>query len=71
MVRPGKKYPIQVVLMVSTDVGQLVEQLAARENLKKTEILRSFVHAGMKVAGYSTIDTTDPVGTDKIDLGPR
>jgi hypothetical protein len=67
----SSKYPVQLVLMVSTDVGRLVEDVAEREELHKTEVLRSFLHAGIRKAGYGDVLTTDPVGVEKIDLGPK
>jgi hypothetical protein len=66
-----RKYPVQLVLMVSTEVGALIEDVALREELHKTEVLRSFLHAGIRKAGYGDVLTADPRGTDTIDLGPK
>lgn len=64
------KYPIQKVLMVSTEVGHLVEQVAEREELHQTEVLRTFLHAGIKLAGYGNVLTVDKREAPVTDLGP-
>lgn len=53
------KYPKQLVLMVSTEVYDLIEHLSTHENLRKTEVLRTLLHAGIRKAGYGDVLLAD------------
>jgi hypothetical protein len=69
MVAP-RKYPTQIVLMVSTEVGELIERLATEQDLHKTEVSRSFLHAGIRKAGYSDVLTIDKREIPITQLAP-
>lgn len=60
----GSKYPIQKVLLISTDVAKLIHDVAETEHLSQTQVLRAFLHAGIRKAGYTDIRTTDELPTD-------
>lgn len=65
------KYPIQLVLMVSTEVGNLIEEVAEEQDLRKTEVLRTFLHAGIRKAGYGDVLTVDKREVELEKLAPE
>lgn len=67
----ARKYPVQVMLLVSTEVGDLVARLAEEQELHKTEVLRSFLHAGIRKAGYGDVLTIDKREVPLTDLAPE
>jgi hypothetical protein len=66
----ARKYPTQIVLMVSTEVGELIERLATEQDLHKTEVSRSFLHAGIRKAGYGDVLTIDKREVPLDQLAP-
>lgn len=66
-----RKYPVQIVLMVSTEVGELIERLATEQDLHKTEVSRTFLHAGIRKAGYADVLTVDKREVPLDDLSPE
>lgn len=70
MAQSDWKYPEQIVLMVSTEVKQLIERLAAEQDLRKTEVTRVFLHAGIRKAGYGDVLFLDRREPAIEELGP-
>jgi hypothetical protein len=64
------KYPVQIVLMVSSEVGELVERLATEQDLHKTEVSRAFLHAGIRKAGYADVLFADKREIPLDELAP-
>lgn len=68
----AKKYSHTTNLMISTEVAELVEEVARREQLSKAQVLRSFLHAGIRKAGYGDVlNGTDPRRNPTHGLGPE
>lgn len=69
--RSGWRYPTQLVILVPAPVGALIDDLAAREDLKKSEVLRSLLYAGIRKAGYGDVLATDKREKPVSDLAPK
>jgi hypothetical protein len=67
----ARKYPTQIVLMVSTEVGDLIARIAEEQDLHKTEVSRSFLHAGIRKAGYGDVLTIDKREVPLDQLAPE
>jgi hypothetical protein len=69
--RRNLKYPVQIVLMVSAEVGELIERLATEQDLHKTEVSRAFLHAGIRKAGYDDVLFVDKREVPLGELAPE
>jgi hypothetical protein len=71
--KPGTgRYPVQLVVMESHEVADLIEELAVREHLHKTEIIRTFIRAGIRKAGHRGVLQHDDKRDLKLDeIGPE
>jgi hypothetical protein len=66
-----QRYPVQIVLMVSPEVGDLIARIAEEQDLHKTEVTRSFLHAGIRKAGYGDVLTINKREVPLEQLAPE
>ena len=61
------KYPRQLVIMVSEETGNLVDELAAKHSLSKAEVSRTFLEAGIDLGRSAAVTSRSELTADEFE----